>query len=97
VDHGLLTRKITGGHQAKRKKEKRGKNLSPRNRKACHSISTALLKSVAEIGTQSVIKSSIKTLHEFTSHYREKNYREDILLVTPLYCPGKYGDTLVLP
>jgi hypothetical protein len=30
------------------KKKKRGKNLSPRNRKACHSVSTALLKSVAE-------------------------------------------------
>jgi hypothetical protein len=25
------------------KKKKRGKNLSPRNRKACHSVSTALL------------------------------------------------------
>jgi hypothetical protein len=38
------------------KKEKGGKNptgQSPRRRKACHSISTALLKSVAEIRTQS--------------------------------------------
>jgi hypothetical protein len=35
------------------KKKKRGKNQSPRNRKACHSVGTALLKSVAEIGTQS--------------------------------------------
>jgi len=26
------------------KKKKRGKNLSPRNRKACHSTSTAFLK-----------------------------------------------------
>jgi hypothetical protein len=26
--------------------KKRGENLSPRNRKACHSVSTALLKSV---------------------------------------------------
>jgi hypothetical protein len=34
----------------KQKEEKRG-NLSPRNRKACHSVSTALRKSVAEIGT----------------------------------------------
>jgi hypothetical protein len=50
------------------KKKKRGKNLSTtRNRKACHSISTALLKSVAEIGTQSALKSSRKTLHEFTA------------------------------
>jgi hypothetical protein len=38
-------KKSSGGHQAKKKK--RGKNLSPRNRKACHSVSTALLKSVA--------------------------------------------------
>jgi hypothetical protein len=44
------------------KKKKRGKNLSPTNRKACHSVSTALLKSVAEIGTQSAMKSR-KTLH----------------------------------
>jgi hypothetical protein len=33
------------------KKKRRGKNLSPRNRKARHSVSTALLKNVAEIGT----------------------------------------------
>jgi hypothetical protein len=50
------------------KTKKRGKKLSPRNMKACHSISTALLKSVAEIGTQSAMKSSKRTLHEFTSH-----------------------------
>jgi hypothetical protein len=50
------------------KKKKRGKNLSPRSRKACHSVSIALLKSVAEIGTQSAMKSSRKTLHDFTSH-----------------------------
>jgi hypothetical protein len=34
-----------------RKKKKRGKKLSPRNTKACQSVSTALLKSVAETGT----------------------------------------------
>jgi hypothetical protein len=50
------------------KKKKRGKILSPRNRKACHSVSTALLKSVAEIGTQNAMKSKRKTLHEFTLH-----------------------------
>jgi hypothetical protein len=33
------------------KKNKRGKNLSPRNRQACHNISTALLQRVSEIGT----------------------------------------------
>jgi hypothetical protein len=42
------------------KKKKIGKKLSPRNRKACHNISCALLKSVAEIGTQSAMKSSRK-------------------------------------
>jgi hypothetical protein len=49
------------------KKKKRGKNQRPRNRKACHSVSTALMKSVAGIGTQRAMKSSRKTLHEFTS------------------------------
>jgi hypothetical protein len=33
------------------KKKKRGKKLSLRNTKACHSVSTAIEKSVAEIGT----------------------------------------------
>jgi hypothetical protein len=36
--------------------------------RACHSTSTALLKSDAEIRTQSAMKSSRKTLHEFSSH-----------------------------
>jgi histone H3/H4 len=36
--------------------------------KAYHSVSTALLKSVAEIGTQCAMKRSRKTLHECTSH-----------------------------
>jgi hypothetical protein len=53
----------------------REKNLNPRNRKACHSVSTALLQSVAEIVTQSTMKSSTKTLHEFTSHIPPK-YRK---------------------
>jgi hypothetical protein len=51
-----------------KKKKKKEENLSPRNRKACHNVGTALLKSAAEIGTQSTMKSSRKTLHEFTSH-----------------------------
>jgi hypothetical protein len=38
--------------EATKQKEEKRKNLSPTNRKACHSISTALLKIVAEIGTQ---------------------------------------------
>jgi hypothetical protein len=54
------------------KKKERGKNLSPRNRKARHRVSTALLKSVAEIGTQSAMKSGRKTLHKFSSHIPPK-------------------------
>jgi hypothetical protein len=42
------------------KKKKKGKNLSPRNRKACHSISSALNQSVTEMRTQSAMKSSQK-------------------------------------
>jgi hypothetical protein len=58
--------------EATKQKDKRGKNLSPRNRKACHSIGTALMKSVAEIGTQSAMKSNRKTLNEFASHIPPK-------------------------
>jgi hypothetical protein len=54
------------------KKRTREKNLSPSNKKACHSVSTALLQSVVEIGTQSTMKSNIKTLHEFASHIPPK-------------------------
>jgi hypothetical protein len=42
---------------------KRGENVSPRNRKAYRSIGTALLQIIAEMGTQSTMKSSRKTLH----------------------------------
>jgi hypothetical protein len=63
-----FTREGSGNHQAKWSKE--GKNptgLSPKNRMECHSISTALLhQNVAKIGTQSTMKSSKKTLHEFS-------------------------------
>jgi hypothetical protein len=52
------------------KKKKRGKNLSPRNSKACHNVSIALMQRVVEIGTQSTMKSNKKPLHEFTSHIR---------------------------
>jgi hypothetical protein len=46
----------------KQKEKKGGKSLSPRNRKACRSISTALLQSVTKIGTQSTMKGNKKTL-----------------------------------
>jgi hypothetical protein len=54
----------------------RGNSMSPRNRKACHSIGTTLLQSVAEIGTHSTMKSSRKTLHGFSPHIPS----------TPAYC-----------
>jgi hypothetical protein len=47
------------------KKKKRGKNLSPRNKKACHSVGTALMKSVAEIGTRSAMKSHNNKANSF--------------------------------
>jgi hypothetical protein len=43
----------------RRTPSKKRKYISPRNRRACHSVSTALLQSVAEIGTHSAMKSSI--------------------------------------
>jgi hypothetical protein len=54
------------------KKKKRGKNLSPRNMKACHIVGTALLQSVAEIGTQSTVNNRRKTLHELSPHIPQK-------------------------
>jgi hypothetical protein len=36
--------------------------------KACHNISTALLQSVAKIGTQSTMKGNTKTLDELSLH-----------------------------
>jgi hypothetical protein len=65
----FLTRKDSGGHQAK--EEKREK-LSPRDKKACQSVNIALMQSVAETETQRTMKRSKKTLHEFTSHIPPK-------------------------
>jgi hypothetical protein len=64
--------------EATKQKKKRGKRLSPRNKKACHIISTALMQSVAEIRTQSPMKSSRKTLHELTSHIPPKTPKRNI-------------------
>jgi hypothetical protein len=61
-----------------KKKQKRGENVSPGNRKACHSISTALLQSVAEMGTQSTMKSCKKTLHELSPHIPQKTPKRNI-------------------
>jgi hypothetical protein len=59
-------------HKPPSEKKKRGKKLYPRNTKACHNISTALLKSITEIGTQSTMKSSKKTFHELSPHIPPK-------------------------
>jgi hypothetical protein len=61
-----------------KQKEETGKKLSPRNRKACHSISNALLQSVAEIGTHSAMKSSRKTLHGLSPHIPQKTPKMNI-------------------
>jgi hypothetical protein len=42
--------------------------LSPRKKEACHRIGTALLQSIAKIGTQSNIKRRRKTLQKFSPH-----------------------------
>jgi hypothetical protein len=60
------------------KKKKRGENLSPRNMKACHSVSTTLLQSIAEIETRSTMKSSRKTLHELSPHIPPKTPKTNI-------------------
>jgi hypothetical protein len=70
------------------KKKKRGKNLSPGNMKACHNVSTALLKYVAEIGTHSAMKSSRKTLNEFTSHIPPKTPKRNISSTTNINVYG---------
>jgi hypothetical protein len=74
----LLTRKSSGEPDTTKQKERRGENLSQRDRKACHSISTALLQSVAEIGTQNTMMSSGKTLHEFSPHIPPKTPKRNI-------------------
>jgi hypothetical protein len=60
--------------EAIKQKEEKGGKPKPEN-KACHSV--ALLKSVAETGTQSAMKSSRKTLHEFTSHVSPKKAQKE--------------------
>jgi hypothetical protein len=51
---------------------KRGKNLSPRNKKACHNINNYLMQSITEIRAQNTMKSSKKTLHELSPHIPPK-------------------------
>jgi hypothetical protein len=65
----FLTRKAA---EVTKQKEEKRENLSPRNRRERHSIHTALLQSIAEIGTQSTIKCIKKTLHELSPHIPQK-------------------------
>jgi hypothetical protein len=62
------------------KKERRGRNptrgLSPRIRKACHSISTALLQGIAKIEGVSTMKSSRKTSRNSRRTFPQKRRRE---------------------
>jgi hypothetical protein len=69
-NHQIFLQKSSGGPQVKSVKEE--KNLSPRNKKACHSINTALMQSVIKIGTKSTTKSSRKKVHEFSPHIPQK-------------------------
>jgi hypothetical protein len=59
-----------------RNKERRGikttKSLSPRNGKACHNTSTALLQRIVKIRAQSIVKSNIDTLRELSPHIPQK-------------------------
>jgi hypothetical protein len=63
--------------EATKQKEETREKPKPRKKKACHSVNIALLNNVAEIGTHSAMKSSKKTLHEFTSYIPPKR-REGI-------------------
>jgi hypothetical protein len=61
------------------KKKKRGKTLGPpRKRKACHNVIIGLWQNVAEIGPQITMKSSRKTLHEFTLHIPQNTPKRNI-------------------
>jgi hypothetical protein len=64
----LHTRKSNGNYQTRRKREENPTGLSLRDREACHSMDTALLQSITDIGIQSTTKSSKKMLHEFSPH-----------------------------
>jgi hypothetical protein len=87
-------KKFTREGNTPSKKEQGGKNptyLSPRNKKACHSIVTALLSSVAKIETQSTMKTNRKTLNEFspcipakTSKLNVSRSTSDIMIYTDI-------------
>jgi hypothetical protein len=53
-------------------REESKKNLSPRSMQKRHNINTALIQSVAKIGTQSTMKITKKTLHKFSPHTPQK-------------------------
>jgi hypothetical protein len=68
----FLTRKEVEAAKQKEDGRKNPTGMSPRNRKASHSISTAVLQSIAKIRTLSTTKSSRKTYSPhipFMLHY----------------------------
>jgi sialic acid synthase SpsE len=50
--------------EATKQKEEKRKNLSPRNRKACHSISIALLKCISNYPARNEIRCNLKLMEE---------------------------------
>jgi hypothetical protein len=58
-------------------RERKSTYLSLSNMKACHIIGTALMESIANIGIQSTMKSSVKTLQEFSPHTPQKTLERE--------------------
>jgi hypothetical protein len=72
----VFYKKVVEAKNIKKRNINRGKTLtglgSPRNREVCHSIVTALLENIANIGAQSTMKISIKMLQELSPHIPQK-------------------------
>jgi hypothetical protein len=59
--------------EATKQKEEKRKKPEPEEHEGMPPRQHFLMKCVAEIGTQSAMKSGTKTLHEFTSHIPPKH------------------------
>jgi hypothetical protein len=68
--------------EATKHKEEKMKKPKPEEHEGTPQRQHCPPKSVAEIGTQSVMKSSRKTLHEFTSHIPPKTPKKNISIPT---------------
>jgi hypothetical protein len=83
--HNIRNKSVSGIdntylHEKKKKRTKNPIGLSKGNTEAWHIISTALLSSIAKIGTQSTIKSNRKTLQESSRHIRQTPSKEKIVV-----------------